>query len=51
MATLHHICNECSSEFTLKYNEEQTESDPIHCPFCGEYLLEAEEFQDDDDDE
>ena len=44
MASLHHICSECSSEFTIKYDDEQTESDPIHCPFCGEYLIEAEDF-------
>jgi hypothetical protein len=29
-----------------------TESDPTHCPFCGEYLiLENEDFDDDGDDE
>ena len=49
MATLHHICDECSSEFTLKYNEEQTESDPIHCPFCGEYIYEDMDNVEDED--
>jgi DNA-directed RNA polymerase subunit RPC12/RpoP len=49
MAVLHHICNECSSEFTLKYNEEQTESDPQNCPFCGEYIYEDMDTIEDED--
>ena len=49
MASLKHICEACSSEFTIKYDSEQCESDPIHCPFCGEYLLEAEDYGDDDE--
>jgi ribosomal protein S27E len=49
MAILHHTCGECDSTFTVKYDEAQTESDPIHCPFCGEYLIETDEIQRDDD--
>jgi DNA replicative helicase MCM subunit Mcm2 (Cdc46/Mcm family) len=49
MPALHHVCNECDSEFTIKYQEDKTESDPTYCPFCGEYLIETEERIDDDD--
>jgi DNA-directed RNA polymerase subunit RPC12/RpoP len=49
MATIHHTCDDCGSEFTIKYNEEVCETDPLHCPFCASYLLEAEEYDDEDD--
>jgi predicted nucleic acid-binding Zn-ribbon protein len=29
----------------------QTETDPTHCPFCGEYLILDDESFDDEDDE
>jgi DNA-directed RNA polymerase subunit RPC12/RpoP len=47
---LHHICSECDSEFVISYNEEMCEDDPIHCPFCGEYLvILGDEFTEDED--
>ena len=49
MATLHHICDECGSDFTLKYDEEQTESDPQNCPFCGEMLIDTDDINEDED--
>ena len=50
MATLNHTCDNCESEFTLKYNEDLCEDDPIYCPFCSSYiLLDSNELQDDDD--
>ncbi len=50
MASLHHICDDCNSEFTIKYNEEACDDDPIYCPFCSSYiLLEGDELQDDED--
>ena len=50
MATLNHTCDNCESEFTLKYNEDLCEDDRIYCPFCSSYiLLESNELQDDDD--
>lgn len=39
MANLHHTCDNCDSEFTIKYNEEKCDDDPIYCPFCSEYIL------------
>jgi DNA-directed RNA polymerase subunit RPC12/RpoP len=49
MAALHHICDECGSEFTLKYDETLVEDDPQLCPFCGEYILELDEIEDEDE--
>jgi predicted nucleic acid-binding Zn-ribbon protein len=49
MIKLQHECSACGSEFTITYNEMYTESDPAHCPFCGEFLvLEQDDFGDDD---
>jgi len=49
---LQHECTACGSEFTITYNEMETESDPVHCPFCGEFLLlDDDNFDDDDEDE
>lgn len=48
---IQHTCTACSSEFTISYDEMQTESEPTNCPFCGEYLLlDDEDFGDEDDD-
>ena len=50
MATLNHVCGNCDSEFTLKYNEELCDDDPIYCPFCSEYiLLDSENIPEEDD--
>jgi DNA-directed RNA polymerase subunit RPC12/RpoP len=49
MTSLKHICEACSSEFSIKYDEEKTETDPLHCPFCGEYLIETENYDEDDE--
>jgi predicted nucleic acid-binding Zn-ribbon protein len=52
MIKLNHECSACGSDFTLQYDELNTESDPNHCPFCGEYMiLEEEDFGDADDDD
>lgn len=39
MSKLHHTCNNCDSEFTIRYDQENCESDPVYCPFCAEYIL------------
>jgi len=50
MANLHHTCDDCNSEFTIKYNEEACDDDPIYCPFCSEYiLLDSENIPEEDD--
>jgi len=49
MATLKHHCNNCDAEFRLVYDTETTESNPIYCPFCAEYILsDMDEDLDDD---
>lgn len=50
MATLNHVCDNCESEFTIKYNEELCEDDPIYCPFCSEYILLEGDNSDTEDD-
>lgn len=47
--TLQHTCDNCDSQFIVKYDEEQTEDDPSFCPFCGEMLIDFETVEDDDD--
>lgn len=50
----HFVCNECESEFDLKYNDELVEGLPTFCPWCCAYISEEEENLDDyvgDDDE
>lgn len=49
MATMHHTCDECGSEFSIKYDENQVESDPQNCPFCGEYIYELGDLEEDDE--
>ena len=49
MASLHHSCDNCGSEFTVKYNEEAVEDAPHYCPFCCEMIVDIDEFEDDDE--
>jgi hypothetical protein len=46
MATIKHTCENCNSKFSVSYDEKVCETDPLHCPFCAEYI-----FLDDDVDE
>ena len=48
MASIHHTCDNCDSEFTVKYDEESTDDDPHFCPFCGEMLIDIDEVDDDE---
>jgi DNA-directed RNA polymerase subunit RPC12/RpoP len=50
MTSLHHTCDNCDSEFTIKYNEESCDDDPIFCPFCSEYILLEGDSSDAEDD-
>ena len=49
MKTLKHNCETCDSSFTIGYDEEICETNPLHCPFCGEYILDTEEYDDEED--
>jgi len=49
MTNINHTCENCDSKFTIKYDKEVCESDPIFCPFCAEMLfLDEDSFQDDE---
>ena len=48
MVNVDHTCDACGSAFSIRYEPEDTETDPSR----GEYLiLEQEDFDEDDDDE
>jgi len=51
MNTLHHICDNCSSEFIIKYYEDDVEDSPSYCPFCAEYILEVDNIETEEDDD
>jgi DNA replicative helicase MCM subunit Mcm2 (Cdc46/Mcm family) len=48
MESIHHICDNCGSEFHIKYDSSQCEDDPNFCPFCAEIMIETD-FDDDED--
>lgn len=50
MTKLKHTCDSCDSQFSISYDELNTESDPQYCPFCAEYLINNE-YDDADEDE
>ena len=50
MATIKHTCENCDNTFTIKYDEEVCESDPIFCPFCAEMLFLDDESKNEDED-
>jgi hypothetical protein len=47
--SVHQTCDNCESEFTIKYDRERCEDDPSYCPFCGEMLIEFDTVDDDDE--
>ena len=49
MPTLVHTCDECDSEFQIKYEIDKTEDSPHYCPFCSSYILESDEANEDED--
>jgi len=51
MNTLHHICDNCNSEFLIKYHDESVEDTPSYCPFCAEYIIDIDDIEMEEDDE
>jgi DNA replicative helicase MCM subunit Mcm2 (Cdc46/Mcm family) len=49
MEAMHHTCDNCDSEFTVKYDEELVDDKPQFCPFCSELLIDFEKVEDDDE--
>ena len=49
MEAMHHTCDNCDSEFTVKYDEELVDDKPQFCPFSSELLIDFEKVEDDDE--
>ena len=39
MANKPYSC-ECGSKYVIQYDKEICETDPLYCPFCGEYMID-----------
>jgi len=48
MVSEKYTCEACDSKFTIQYDEMQCEDSPTFCSFCGEYLVEDAEIEDDE---
>ena len=48
MASLKHTCDNCESEFTIRYEEDSVADSPHYCPFCAEMIVDVEEIEDDE---
>lgn len=48
MPIIRYQCENCESLFSVKYSEEQCETDPAFCPFCAEPLFYNEDLEDED---
>ena len=46
-----HQCESCDSQFSISYDELNTESDPTFCPFCAEYLMLNNEYDGEEEDD
>lgn len=44
------FCKSCSTSFTILYNSKKGEilESPEYCPFCGEYIDESSEDDEED---
>ena len=49
MPTLVHTCDECDSEFQLKYDIDKCDSDPTYCPFCSDPIENADQDEMEED--
>lgn len=47
MAELEIVCDNCDSQFTLSFNENDVSYHPTNCPFCGDFVSseESEEIE------
>jgi|TARA_B110000444_G_C18684145_1_gene521167 hypothetical protein len=37
-------CSNCKSKYSISFNDEEVELEPLTCPFCG-YEIEDEEIE------
>ena len=38
-------CSNCTTKYTVEWNEEEQDLEPLTCPFCG-FEVETEEYSD-----
>lgn len=50
-SALHHTCDECDSEFVVRFDRDTVEDDPQYCPFCGSYIVLDSEYYNPEDEE
>lgn len=41
-------CEDCDTEFSIKYDPDNSESDPQMCPFCGSYIIDDDTLDEDE---
>jgi hypothetical protein len=51
MINIKHTCEQCDSQFTIKYDENLTADSPHFCAFCGEMMFDVEQTYDEEDDD
>ena len=49
MASVKHSCDNCGSNFTIRFDEDQVEDNPSFCPFCAEMIVDIDELDEDED--
>ena len=50
MVNIDHTCDACGSAFSIRYEPEDTETDPSQCPFCGEFMHIPDDAYEDGED-
>ena len=50
MEKVEKYCSNCDTKYSIKYNEEETELDPLTCPFCGYEVEDELETEDKEED-
>ena len=48
MPVLKHTCEVCESSFSINYSDMECEDAPHYCPFCGEYLIDELDLDDEE---
>jgi PHP family Zn ribbon phosphoesterase len=43
MTELEIVCDNCDSQFTLSFNENDVSYHPTNCPFCGDFVSGGEQ--------
>jgi hypothetical protein len=43
------ICENCDSEYTIRFAKHGVSGDPSHCAFCGETIEEADNADEDEE--